>query len=249
MLKISLKSNVVKLAFRILRRNYGCPGLDGMSLKEIKENYDFHYRNIVRRFEEDDINSQPIKQVEIMDYGGGERSIFVYCVYERWLQQCLKIMLEDALGDYLSPCVFGYRPGFNMDMLKKYIKSFNKKYVLCLDLKGFFDNIDQSILLGKLKDRINGKKKVLYNIKKSISHISNGLPQGNALSPMLSNFYLSDFDKLYEKDYARFSDNLFFAVDSKGDKEIISQGVALSIQDLELEINEKKTKLYERQSF
>lgn len=66
---------------------------------------------------------------------------------------------------------------------------------------------------------------------------------------MLSNFYLSDFDKLYKDGYARFSDDLFFAIASEEDKEDISQKAELHLHALGLEINEKKTKIYERQFF
>jgi RNA-directed DNA polymerase len=102
----------------------------------------------------------------------------------------------------------------------------SKTRVIDVDLKGYFDNIRHDILLGKVSKRVNDDK--VMQLLKQILKVSGkrGVPQGGVISPLLSNIYLNEVDKMLEKakaitrngrytyiEYARFADDLVILVD------------------------------------
>jgi RNA-directed DNA polymerase len=102
----------------------------------------------------------------------------------------------------------------------------NKTRVIDVDLKGYFDNIRHDILLGKVAKRVNDDK--VMHLLKLILKVGGkrGVPQGGVISPLLSNIYLNEVDKMLEKakevtrngrytyiEYARFADDLVILVD------------------------------------
>jgi len=230
----------VDKAFKILRRNYSCPGLDGLSFRKIKENYSFHKSAVLEKYKTGAVNTLPIKRVQIVDYGNRYRSIFVYCLYERWLQMYLKLQLEQKVNSIVADYVFGYRPGLDMKMLKEYAKTFSGRYILHIDLEKFFGNIDRKILINHLKTNFGVEDSVLVRVSKSLSRTGRGLPQGNVLSPLLSNIYLSAFDNEFTKNYARFSDDLYFAIDKMGDEDTIIRQLIPKLNRLGLSMNFQK---------
>ncbi|MFH1407886.1 MAG: reverse transcriptase domain-containing protein [Patescibacteria group bacterium] len=244
-----LADQVLDKAFKILRRNYGCPGLDGLSIKEIKRDFDFHKAVVLEKYNTASINILPIKKVRILDYSDKLRSVFVYCLYERWLQMCLKLQLAQKVNNCLASYVFGYRPGFDMEMLKKYIKMFGKKYVLHLDLEKYFDSINREVLLKQMETQLNVEDFILTRVNQSLSHINYGLPRGNALSPVLSNMYLSRFDMQFKDSYARFSDDLFFTFDKVNERDVIINEITPELRNLGLSINFQKTEVQHADKF
>ena len=234
----------VDKAFKILRRNYGCPGLDGLSFREIKRDYSFHKSVVLEKYETCSVNTLPIKKLQIVDYGSKPRSIFVYCLYERWLQMYLKLQLTQKVNNILADYVFGYRPGLDMKLLKEYAKTFSGRYVLHIDLEKFFDNIDRKILINHLKTNFGVEDSVLVRVSKSLSRTGRGLPQGNVLSPLLSNAYLSAFDNAFTKNYARFSDDLYFAFDEASGEDTIIFQLIPKLNRLGLSINFQKIEVF-----
>jgi len=245
--KLDLKTT--KLAFKILRRNYGCPGADGLSIKDIKANYDFHQSIVVEKYTNSDINKLPIKQVEIIDFAGKKRKIYVYCLYERWLQLIIKLQIEFIVEKLLPEYVFGYRRGKDMSSLQKYILSKDSSHVLYCDIVNYFENIDTNILLIQLEKILREDKGLIKKIRLSVEGFHSGLSAGNALSTILSNVYLSNIDKYYSKNYARFSDDMYFATNSINQVNTIKNRLVQQLADLGLDLNTDKFKVVDVKEF
>ncbi len=137
--------------------------------------------------------------------------------------------------------------------LKEAINTQKYDYFLKVDIRGFYDNIDQNILLKKIKKRIR-KKEIVDLIKKAIENVTHsgtrdiqdknerGVPQGISISNILANIYLNDVDKSYGKSdlrYFRYVDDVLILCNEKKSKEIF-KSIQRNLHKLGLEINEKK---------
>ncbi|EKE00101.1 MAG: hypothetical protein ACD_22C00092G0013 [uncultured bacterium] len=244
-----LNNMLVKKAFRIIRRNYGCPGLDGVSIKDIKQNYNYYINKIIDLYNSYTFGRYPVKTTTITDYNNKPRDIFIYCLYDRWIQQILKLQIEEIIENDLKEYVFGYRRKLNIGMLRKYTKSFNSKYILNIDILGFYNHINRDHLNKVLIKNTSISKEFLTRIDLSFSHLSNGLPQGNVLSPILSNYYLAGIDSMFNSKYARFSDDMFFAINDLEEQNDIINKLVPELGKLSLSINFEKVRLFETNSF
>src|SRR5580698_9413532 len=90
-----------------------------------------------------------------------------------------------------------------------------------IDLRAYFDNIQHYLLLEKVARRIDDRA-VMGLIKMILTATGKkGVPQGGVISPVLSNIYLNEVDRMLEKavattrrgkythvQYARFADDM-----------------------------------------
>jgi RNA-directed DNA polymerase len=99
--------------------------------------------------------------------------------------------------------------------------------IIDLDLRAYFDNVQHSLLIEKVARRVQDGSvmRLLRMILKSTG--TKGVPQGGVISPVLSNLYLTEVDRMLEKavettrrgqyanvQYARFADDLVILIDS-----------------------------------
>ena len=207
--------HLLKKAFKILKRNYGCPGNDGISIKDIKRNYE-HCENIVweslKKYNYS-FEKQP-KRTVITDYLGNKRVIFVYNVIERWVQQFIKLQIEPIINTTLSEYVYAYRRGKNDRDSYNYILKNNPEFILRIDIKNYFESIDREKLFVLLKG-LGVKDCLLRMVHESFKHHGKGLPPGHVLSCILSNLYLKSFDSNFPKNYTRYSDDMMFAFENR----------------------------------
>lgn len=109
--------------------------------------------------------------------------------------------------------------------------------------------MDRRYLYDRLLANTSIKQGMLNKIDLCLSHISNGLPPGNVLSPLLSNYYLTEIDNMFESEYARFSDDMFFAINSENEKDAIIHKVSDKLAAINLSINFEKTVLSDAKNF
>ena len=129
-------------------------------------------------------------------------------------------------------------------------------YILKMDVRKFFDNIDKDILFNILKRKIQDKKllwllrEIIYSNctkeeKENIQEKKKGLPIGNYTSQIFANIYLNELDqyvkhKLHCKYYYRYMDDAIILVKTKSEaKEILNKIRKFLEENLELELNEK----------
>ncbi len=228
-------------AFQILRRNFGCPGNDGISISDVKKNYEFHKEIIQLRLNSDNVWTGDIRIKEIMNFNGKKRKIWIYNIYDRWIQQAVKLYLEEKIDILLPYYVYAYRKNKNFEQgINLFLKN-SPRYLIKLDVKNFAPSINHTILEDNLKFiKINNQ--ILDLIKTSISGIK-GLPAGNCFTPILLNFYLLPIDKKNKNNYLRYSDDFYIISDNYfGCNEII-EDLKIDLSSLFLELNMNKTKI------
>jgi RNA-directed DNA polymerase len=104
-------------------------------------------------------------------------------------------------------------------MSRKRLRSARTR-ILDLDLRAYFDNVRHRILLEKVARRVNDAE-VMHLLKLIVKASGKkGVSQGGVLSPLLSNRYLNEVDRMLERaqevsrkgpythlEYARFADD------------------------------------------
>jgi RNA-directed DNA polymerase len=138
----------------------------------------------------------------------------------------------------------------------------NKTQVLDVDLRAYFDNVRHHILLEKVARRVNDRD-VMRLLKMMLRATGRrGVAQGGVISPLLSNIYLNEVDRMLERakevtrrgkytnmEYARFADDLVILVNAQGGHEWLLGAVARRLKEelakLQVEINEEKSRVVE----
>ena len=114
MKNLEIPEQIYKKAIKILKRNYGCPGKDGLRLSEIKKDYFTHLDILQELIYSGEIFKQKnFYRTQITDYTGQKRNIFVYNIYTRWYQQCIRILIEKEISHLIHPYVYSYKRNFN----------------------------------------------------------------------------------------------------------------------------------------
>ena len=192
----------LRRALEQVQRNKGAPGVDGMSVKERGQYVQDHWSEIVSRLLEGTYRPQPVRRVEIPKPSGGVRVLGVPTVLDRFIQQALLAGAAGRLGSHFFGREYGFRPGCSahqaIAQAQKYVAQ-GYRIVVDLDLEKFFDWAGHDILMGLVA------KQVLKLIRRFLSagamegglasQRTMGTPQGEPLSPLLSNLKLDVLDK------------------------------------------------------
>lgn len=236
--------HLLRKAFRIIRRNYGCPGMDGVSLRDVRRNFREHATALASELNTGSIVFHPPRHATIVTGGitPTRRDIYVYNIRERWLQCYIRLLTEPFIPA-LSGSVYSYRRGRTRSEGLEALLRAKPHFVLLLDIKSFFGSLCRKRLIQQIT-RAGVPDTLVRLIIGAIQHSSSGLPRGNGLSPLLANAYLAPLDALFPRAYVRFSDDLMFAVSSPGEAAQVRSDVRICLCGLGLELAEDKTRLF-----
>ncbi|MFJ7727268.1 group II intron reverse transcriptase/maturase [Neobacillus sp. NPDC097160] len=196
----------VKLAFRNIKKNQGSKtaGVNQNTIFEVGlRSPETLVKYVKNRLE--DFKPHIVRRKEIPKPNGGVRPLGIPTIEDRLIQQCLKQVLEPICEAKFHKHSYGFRP--NRGTLHAFsravtLANINKlHYVVDVDIKGFFDNVDHGKLLKQLWSLGIRDKRILSIISKllkaeikGIGIPTKGTPQGGIISPLLSNVVLNEFD-------------------------------------------------------
>jgi len=220
----------MRQALKRVRANKGSPGVDGMSVDELKGYLMGAWPQIREALLEGTYRPQPVKRVDIPKPGGGTRQLGVPTALDRLIQQALLQVLSPLYEPTFSPHSYGFRPGRSahdaVDAARGYVAE-RKMWVVDLDLEKFFDRVNHDVLMGLVRQRI-GDRRVLRLIRRYlqagvlfngvVTDRYEGTPQGGPLSPLLANILLNELDKELERRghcFCRYADDCNIYVGSK----------------------------------
>lgn len=201
-----LSRDNILLAYRNIKSNTGShtKGIDGLTIEEykIKQLNEF-IEDIKERLP--DYQPQAVRRVEIAKPNGKKRPLGIPTMQDRLLQQMFKQILEPICEAKFHKHSYGFRSNRSThDALERccFLININKNhYVVDIDIKSFFDNINHTKLIKQLWNIGVKDKRVLAIIYKmlkapikGIGVPQRGTPQGGILSPLLSNAVLNDID-------------------------------------------------------
>lgn len=198
--------NNVLLAYRNIKNNKGSKtvGTDNRNIEYFKSmDKDVFVKRIQNKFE----NYMPksVKRVEIPKPDGKLRPLGIPCIEDRIIQQCIKQVIEPICEAKFHKHSYGFRPNRNTShAIARCMSLMNKSklhYVVDIDIKAFFDNVDHSKLKKQLwsigirdKNLISIIGKILKSEIQGIGIPTKGTPQGGIISPLLSNVVLNELD-------------------------------------------------------
>lgn len=218
---IASKENVL-LAYRKIKRNKGSKtaGVNGHKIKDWEtKNIDDYVSYIQERL--NNYIPQAIRRVNIPKPNGKLRPLGIPCIEDRLIQQAIKQVLEPICEAKFYEHSYGFRPNRGTEQAIAYaIKKVNIDkcyYVVDVDIKGFFDNVNHGKLLKQLWTIGIQDKKVISIISamlkaevKGIGEPDKGTPQGGVLSPLLANVVLNELDWWIASQWQNFKTNRKF---------------------------------------
>lgn len=198
--------NNILLAYRNIKNNKGSKtvGTDNRNIEYFKGmGKDVFVKRIQNKFK----NYMPksVKRVEIPKPDGKLRPLGIPCIEDRIIQQCIKQVIEPICEAKFHKHSYGFRPNRNTShAIARCMSLMNKSklhYVVDIDIKAFFDNVDHSKLKKQLwsigirdKNLISIIGKILKSEIQGIGIPTKGTPQGGIISPLLSNVVLNELD-------------------------------------------------------
>jgi group II intron reverse transcriptase/maturase len=247
-------------AYKKVKKNGGAPGVDGMTVDEAALYLKEHRDEIIRRITKGKYKPLPVRRVEIPKPDGGVRLLGVPTVVDRVIQQAIVQVLTPVFEPTFSDSSYGFRPGRSAHMAVMKAREYYEDgyaYVVDIDLEKYFDTVNHDILMDMVMMEVKERPviRLIRAFLKSgvmadgiVSPTDEGTPQGGNLSPLLSNIYLTRFDKRLEErghKFVRYADDCNIYLKSRRAAERVMEG---SIEFLEgkrmrLKVNRNKSKV------
>lgn len=246
-------------AYKRVRANKGSAGVDGMTVKELRNHLSEHKEELIKALLDGSYKPQKVRAVEIPKPGGGIRQLGIPTVVDRLIQQAMVQVLEPKLDPTFSESSYGFRPNRSAHQaLKKaqeYVRD-GRDTTVDIDLEKFFDRVNHDVLMSRLAKRIKDKR-LLRIIRRFLEagmmkngvcvERYEGMPQGGNLSPLLSNLLLDELDKELERrghKFCRYADDCNIYVRSQKAGERVMGSIKQFLEKkLRLKINENKSKV------
>ena len=203
---IACENNIL-LAYRNIKNNKGSitAGTDGRTVDYYKE---WSEEKFVQYFQAKLKNYQPksVRRVEIpKDYQPGKtRPLGIPCMDDRIIQECIRQVLEPICEAKFHSHSYGFRPNMATSHAiarVTFLMHNQFHYVVDIDIKGFFDNVNHGKLLKQMwaigiqdKNLLSIIGKILKSEIQGIGIPDKGTPQGGIISPLLSNIVLNELD-------------------------------------------------------
>src|SRR5713101_3426574 len=258
------KMETLQEAYRMAKSNNGAPGIDGVTFEAIEESGEESFlRQIRDELVTHTYRPMRARRKEIPKDGGKVRVLSIPAIRDRVVQGAMKLILEPIFEADFQSGSYGYRPKRTAHQAVNRVAQAiveEKTRIIDIDLSAYFDNGQHYLLLEKVARRVQDDE-VMQLLKIMLRATGKkGVPQGGVISPLLSNVYLTEVDRMLEKaitttrrgqythvQYARFADDLVILVDSHPRHDWLVTAVERRLREelakLRVAINEEKSRM------
>ena len=259
---VPISKEQIWLAYKKVKSNQGGAGVDQISMEEFDANRSKHLYKLWNRLASGSYFPPPVKEVEIPKKDGKVRKLGIPTIEDRVAQMVVKDYLEARFEKIFSPNSYGYRPDKSAHQALEKVRQNCRRtdWVIDLDIKGFFDNIDHDRLMLAVQKHVPEKWCLLYIQRwltmpvqtksgELIQRQGKGTPQGGVISPLLANLFLHyAMDKWLEQyhpkvEFVRYADDAILHCRTKAEAEQTLKVLDERMKVCGLELHPEKTKL------
>jgi len=257
----SISKLVVWKAYMSVKANKGTAGVDGESITDFERGLKNNLYKIWNRMSSGSYFPPPVRTVAIPKNDGGQRKLCIPTVSDRIAQMVVKLYLEPLIEPRFHPNSYGYRPGKSAIEAVKVArqKCWRYDWVLDVDIQGFFDNIDHTLMMRAVCHHTDCPWMILYierwlqapaqSEDGTIVKRDRGTPQGGVVSPLLANLFLHyAFDEWMRRTcpdipFERYADDAIAHCKTKDQAEWLLTMLEKRLSECGLKLHPKKTKI------
>lgn len=259
---IPITKEMIWEAYKKVKSNGGSAGIDEESIATFDQVRSKELYKIWNRLSSGSYFAPLIKRVTIPKGNGKTRPLGIPTVRDRIAQQVVKTYLEPRLDVIFIANSYGYRPNKDAHSAIKVVQENlrNRSWVIDLDIKEFFENVNHELLLKALKKHVSEKWVLMYIQRWLEASIlmedgslktcnGKGTPQGGVISPLLANLYLHYcVDKWLEIHYptvklVRYADDMVIHCMSYQESQTVLASLKERLKTCGLTAHEEKTKI------
>jgi RNA-directed DNA polymerase len=248
-------------AYKRVRAKQGAAGVDEISITEFERKLEDNLYKLWNRMSSGSYFPPPVRSVEIPKSSGGKRILGIPTVADRIAQMVVKMKLEPELEPHFHQDSYGYRPGKSAIEAGGVARErcWHNDWVLDLDIKGCFDNLDHELLMRAVRKHTNRRWMLLY-IERwlkapaqqpdgTLVQRERGVPQGGVISPLLANLFLHyAFDEWMRRNFPgipfeRYADDAIVHCRSEKQAQWLRKQIVKRLAECKLELHPKKTKI------
>ena len=248
-------------AWTQVRGNRGAAGVDGVSIEQFEKKLKNNLYRIWNRMSSGSYLPPPVRRVMIPKADGRERPLGIPTVGDRVAQMVVKVELERQVEHLFHPDSYGYRPGKSaLDAVGKCReRCWRYDWVVDLDIKGFFDNLDHTLMMHAVRKHTDCPWMLLY-IERwlkapaeaddgTLLARERGTPQGGVISPLLANIFLHHaFDTWMSREhpdcpFERYADDIVIHCRTLEQAQVVLGSVQKRLRDCKLQTHPEKTRI------
>jgi group II intron reverse transcriptase/maturase len=252
-----ITSDLMRRAFRNVRRNRGAAGIDKVSIELFAGNLEQNLLALMRQLKDGSFRPLPLRRVYIPKGDGQTRPLGIPAVRDRVAQEVLRQLLSPLFERIFHDGSFGYRPARDCHMAIRRVLELHRQghtYVLDADIKGFFDNIPHAVIMKAVAAEVadgNILRLVERFLKAGVMEAGRyrptrlGTPQGGVISPLLANIALNGLDwRLHDAGYrfVRYADDFVVLCPTEVQAKEAHDLVQGHLSQLGLTLSAEKTK-------
>lgn len=255
----NISKRAVWMAWKRVKANGGAAGIDGQSLIDFEADLRGNLYKLWNRMSSGSYLPPAVKRVDIPKGDGGTRPLGIPTVADRVAQMVVKQAIEPELEKHFHPDSYGYRPGRDAHQALAVTRQrcWKAKWVVDLDIKGFFDAIDHDLLNLALDKHVSEPWQRLYLQRWLTAPVqyrdgtqeprTTGTPQGGVVSPLLANLFLHYvFDRWMQRHwpripFARYADDIVCHCHSEAQANALKAALHARFEECKLSLHPDKT--------